>query len=121
MAQKTWKTTKKHFEYYCKCFAKWQGVFNLMNYKVWVVHEEYEGAAGFCRADMEGMCAVIGLTKEWGEVPSKERLNEVARHEALELLLAPMWHAVLARDLNRPWAESQRHSIIRTLEGILVD
>lgn len=116
-----YKLKKKHLKIYRRAVRLWLTNLNLLNWKVWVIFEEVEGAYGFCRACPEGMCAVIGLNPVWQvDKPTKAKLEEVAKHEALELLMAPLWHAVLARELNHSWAESQRHSIVRTLEEIMV-
>jgi hypothetical protein len=62
------------------------------------------------------MC--FGLAKEWPEKVTKEKLQSVARHEVLELLMQPIWHMVLERELDFKRAEAERHRVVRRLENI---
>ena len=113
-----YKLGKAHLAVYTKAVEEFVGWFGLSEWKLWVIIEPHDNAYGFCRADCPNQCAVIGLTPEWDVQPTEKELRKVALHEVFELLLAPMWHAVLARSLDENWANSQRHTIIRRLENI---
>ena len=118
MAHK-YKVLKKHFDIFQQECTKWLDLLNLFDFKVYYEQEHLESAYGSCCADMPGMVATLCLNTTWPEPVTDEKVRETARHEVLELLLQPLWHAVLARALDHDWAESQRHGAIRRLEALL--
>jgi hypothetical protein len=75
-----------------------------------------EGNAG---ANLVGRCATFFLGTYWDEEPAPERVRNTARHETLELLIAPLECLGRTRFLHdgELWAEA--HALIRRLEKIL--
>ena len=112
---------QRHLYVYRDAVYEFIRYFGLSEWKLWVEMEQFDGAYGFCRADCPSQSALIGLCPKWDINPSASELRKVARHEVLELLLSPMWHATLARCLDKDWAESQRHTVIRRLENLCHD
>jgi hypothetical protein len=116
---KKYKLTKKHLEIYEQAAMPWLSILGLSEWRVYFELMDLESAYACCSADLEGRVVLLGLAKVWHEPITKKKLIDSARHEVLELLLQPMWHAVLARSLDVDWAEGQRHAIVRRLEAML--
>jgi len=119
MPDKEYKITKKHLLIYQKECERWIKALSLGDFKAYYFTEALDGAYGACYADLEGMVCSLILNKTWPEPVTTEKIKDTARHEVLELLMQPLWHAVLCRELNGSWAGSQRHAVIRRLETFL--
>ena len=98
---------------------KWINLLGLTDFEVYYDHSDESGQYASCRADMPGMSAVLQLNASSDTKPTHAAVRRHARHEVLELLLQPLWHALLARELHFDWAQSERHAAIRRLENLL--
>ena len=114
---KRYHPTKAHKKLFRKTCEKWIDRFSLNDFKVYYDTEDLDSAYGACIADLPGQVVSLILADPWDEKITDEMVISTARHEVLELLLQPLWHAVLCRELNVDWASSQRHSAIRRLEA----
>ena len=118
-SEKKYRVTKRHIELFKRRVKYWLDRFGINEYQLYFEVEDVESAYGACIADLPGMVATIVLAEQWDEEITDEGIESTARHEAIELLMQPLWHATLCRELNIDWANSQRHTIIRRLERVL--
>jgi len=118
-SEKKYRVTKRHTELFKHHVKYWLDRLAITEYQVYFEVEDVDGAYGACLADLPGMVATIVLAEYWDDEITDDRIKSTARHEAIELLMQPLWHATLCRELNVDWANSQRHTIIRRLEAIL--
>lgn len=118
MGKKLYHPTKAHKKLFRKTCEKWIAILGLHDFKVYYTTEPLDSAYGACISDMPGMVASLSLADPCEYALTDELVVSTARHEVLELLTQPLWHAVLCRELNFDWACSQRHAIIRRLEAV---
>ena len=118
-SEKKYRVTKRHIELFKRRVKYWLDRFGINEYQLYFEVEDVEGAYGACIADLPGMVATIVLADPWYEPITRAKILDTARHEAIELLMQPLWHATLCRELNVDWANCQRHTIIRRLERVL--
>lgn len=107
------------FEIFKKTASTWLDILNLNDFKVYFQQEQMEDYEASCDSNLPSMIAMLSLNTHWPYPPSKKAVSRAARHEVIELLLQPIWHAVLARCLNVDWANAQRHAAVRRLEDLL--
>lgn len=116
----TYKTTNKQFEMFKTEVQKWIDVFGLLDWKVRFTHSDEEpSAGGWVSADWANGTAMICLTKTWPHKPKDAEVLNTARHEALELMMWPMFDVAISRYTTREHVEVARHKVIRTLENFL--
>ncbi len=65
---------------------------------------------------LRGRCATFILNLPWDDVPTRERLQQSALHEVLELLLAKLEDLACRRYVTRMEIREASHAIIRRLE-----
>ena len=118
-SEKKYRVTKQHRDLFKRTVEAWLKKLSITEYQVYYDTENIEGAYGACVANLPGMVATLILADPWDEPITRRGIIETARHEAIELLMQPLWHATLCRELNLNWANCQRHTIIRRLEKIL--
>jgi hypothetical protein len=109
------KTTKKDNELFKGEFLLWRERLGLTDWRVRFYHEQLKHPlAGCIAADLEARLVgvYLGFTVD-------HRIEELARHEALELLVSEL--DTLARDRHvRPEEiTAARHAVIRRLENLL--
>lgn len=109
------RTSKKDFETFKREFTRWQERLGLTEWRVRFHHERIdESMAAYIRADLEGRLVSVFLGFRIDHT-----IEEVARHEALELLVADMDNLASYRFVRHDEIEMARHSVIRRLERLL--
>jgi hypothetical protein len=109
------KTTKAQFEAFKGEFQRWQGLLGLTYWRVRFHHEPLDGgrAACICPDCCSWVVGVyLGFTID-------HSLEELARHEALELLLAHVNWLPSQRYVREEEIDAARHAVIRRLENFL--
>lgn len=90
----------------------------------WCVYYEFDNdqgmdCIGWCSASYPDRVATIGLSQYWISKPTKSIINDTARHEVLEMLVAPVWYMVNARYIDVDSANAERHAVIRRIENYM--
>jgi len=113
------QTNKRHFQIYKKECEKWVQRLGLQRYRITYRHEEIEERIyGYCQANIEAGCAAIGLNKEWeDEDVTDYMLRQTAFHEVVELLFQRFYQLAESRYATESEIETERHTIIRSLES----
>jgi len=91
----------KDYKLFQSEFKKWQQKFGLMGYKVYFKHEPIEG----CHADITGTIGEFVATARLNSKRTKEEklersVVEIAKHEAIHLLLRKLEDLGKSRYLN---------------------
>lgn len=108
------KTTPKDFERFKAEFRRWQKRLGLTDYRSDFFHGGLQpDDAGYCETDIESCVVKVTFANPPGNTPDR-----VARHEALELLLAELWILAQYRWVRRDELEAARHRVIRRLENL---
>lgn len=114
------KTTKKEFETFKREFRRWQKRLGLTDWKVYFSHEPLEEAYAQVTSSMLGATATVTLTTEV-EDHAADGFDAAAsaRHEALELLVAPLEALAISRHVASGSVEIEKHRVVRRLENLL--
>lgn len=118
------KTTKAQFEVFKKAGEGWQQRLGLMDWEIYFMHGDCGEAYGQTCCSTNDRVATITLTKDsWDDLHplNEDTLHQVALHEVLHVLFAPMYAAAEKRFASRDEIDSAEHSIIRHLERIISD
>jgi hypothetical protein len=109
------KTTRAQFETFKRQFGQWQRNLGLTEWRIRFLHERTDSDVAACvEAHCESRIAVVVL----GLVCDCP-MEEVARHEALELLLSVFEDVARARYIRPDDVVQARHAVIRRLENLL--
>jgi len=109
------KTTRKQFEVFKSEFLRWYERLGLTEWRVRFHHERLEkGVCACVCADCESRLAPVYL----GFVLDHS-IEEVARHEALELLMSEFEDVARSRYVRPDDVVQARHAVIRRLENLL--
>ena len=114
-----YRTTQAHFRIFREEVLRLMEAWGLHDWKAYFAHKELEDARGQCGANLVGRCATFFLGTYWDEEPTPERVRNTARHETLELLIAPLECLGRTRFLHDGELRAEAHALIRRLEKIL--
>ncbi len=113
-------TTKGHFRIFREEVLRLLEAWGLQDWKPYFRHQKIdEDARAQCGTNLVGRCATFFLGLQWEEEPTPEKVRDSARHEALELLVAPLECLARTRFLHDAEIRVEAHALIRRLEKIL--
>ena len=119
---KQMKTTKEDFEIFKKRCEYWRKELGLHRWKVYYEHKKTTDDESYAetRPNTSDRIASIVLDTRWDSEPkTPEKLDEIAKHEILHLLLAPLHYLARQRNfLNDEYATAE-HEIVWLLEQSL--
>jgi hypothetical protein len=112
------KTSKKDFEQFKKEFMRWVEIFGLKDWEIFFKLEPVEGGFAQCSSSLTGRITRISLSPEY---EAGERFDPVksGKHEAIELLLAPLYNNAICRFVSEEELKEASHTIVRILEKVL--
>ena len=115
-----YKTTAKDFALFKRECKWWIERFGLADWDVMWSHEQDDpGTMANCRSDY-AMQATITLNAVWEATrPTEKEIKLTAKHEAMELLLAPLAILANARYVDRDSIPRESHAIINRLMRVL--
>lgn len=109
------KTTAKDFEKFKSEFRRRQEQLGLLNYEIHFEHKELGDNDAELEYFRQPCAAVVRLnTNRYSHT-----VEQSAKHEALELLLAPARSAAIRRELREDEANEIFHSIIQCLMRVV--
>lgn len=115
------KTTKAQFATFKREFLKWQKKLNLMDYKTYFVHVKLTRRY-YAQVQTSVSNHVVTVSMNAELLPHELkgfRPAPCGKHEAFELLLAPLNDLAGERYASRDQIQEAVHRIIRTLETVL--
>lgn len=117
------KTTKKDFDYFKVQCLKWQNKLGIINWAVHFDHKSLEDVYAKTAWKTQDMMAVVQLNTTWDKLRPKnnKELDRLALHEMMHVLLAPLVSEAEWRYASQDGIDTAEHSIVRSLENILVD
>lgn len=113
------KTTKEDFEYFQKCFKKWQEKFQLNCY--WVYFYRCKLEESYSRIVINGAVASVHFATEWeeeGRGKTEQEIDKLARHECLHLLLGKIANLAVNRFVSENELREEEEFLVRKLEYI---
>ena len=115
-----YKTTAKDFALFKRECRAWIEKFGLADWDILWAHEKDDpGILANCRTDYNRQ-ATISLNAVWQETqPTDVEIKLTAKHEAMELLLAPLLILANARFIDRDSVPRETHAIINRLMRVL--
>ncbi len=117
-----YKTTKKDFVLFKQEVRKWIDILGLKSWDLDIVHKnngDMPSAVGWCRFNLIGRCATIGLAEKWELEITDKSIRKTAFHEVSELLTARLNVVASERCITQAEIEESVHELIRTLENVL--
>ena len=120
--RKNVKLTNKDFQLFKKECKKWISRFELHDWDIVYEFTRNSGDAGGCHTKYEDCQAIIKFDMEFvdGHLISKSvHIKEIAKHEMIELMLAPINILGKSRAFDESEFNHQRHRIIMKLMRIL--
>ena len=111
------RTSKGDFVKFRKCFGKWQEKLGMQNYEILFEHVALEGNDAELEYFGPPCAAVVRLNKETGTMP--RTMDDLPKHEAIELLLAPLGRMARKRDFQEDVMEMASHSIVQSLMRVI--
>ncbi len=106
-------TSKKDFLEFQKCFRKWQAKFGALNYEIIFRHLKLDDNDAQLEYFRQPCAAVVTLNTDPTE--DSRSLDNLAKHEAIELLLAPARSVAMRRCIREDELETEFHSIVQAL------
>ena len=116
------KLTNKDFQLFKKECNKWINKFELHDWDIVYEFTRNSGDAGGCSTKYEDCQAIIKFDMEFvdGHLISKStHIKEIAKHEMIELMLAPINILGKSRVFDETEFNHQRHRIIMKLMRML--
>ena len=115
------KTSKKDFERFKKEFLRWVDIFGLKDWEINFDRRFIEKGFAECATSLTGRIATITLTTELKNEVDIKCFNpeDSGKHEAIELLLAPLEINARYRYVSSDEIEEATHTIVRILEKVL--
>ena len=107
----------KQFTLFRSECAKWLDRLSLHEWEVNYVLRPMEEAQAWCSANLEGREATIGLNPD--EKMTDAEVRACAKHECLELLIAPLDVIATRRYVTPSEIDCARHAVVRRLEHAL--
>jgi len=113
------KTTKKDFEAFKAAFSYYQDLFGLKDWRVCFEHGDAHQAYAEIFANCEGRIATVVFADKCDEcgLVGYDPVN-TGRHEALELLIAPLKDLARKRTFSEDDLDASSHAVIRRLENL---
>lgn len=121
MAGKANKTTAEHFGWFKDAVNRWQKELGLTDWNIQLRHEALESALATTYANNAGAVATIALNTSWNEldIPTKERIERVALHEVIHVLLSDLSYLAECRYTSKEEIDVAEHKTVRRLEQVL--
>lgn len=114
------KTTKQDFNYFKERVHHWQKELGLMDWSIYVRHDNLNDKMGETRYADEAGVATIILGKDWlDDTVTNAHLDRVAMHEGCHLLFSNLITEAKARYANEYDIDRAEHHIIRVLENVI--
>ena len=112
------KTSKTDFFEFQKCFCKWQEKFGILNYEIIFQHKLLDDNDAELEYFRQPCAAIVRLNTEPSD--SKRSMDELAKHEAVELFLAPARSVAMRRCIREDELETEFHSVVQALMRVVV-
>ncbi len=110
------RTTPAHFKVFTKEILRLMKVFGLQDWKPYFYHQNVQDGRASCSTLLAGRTASFRLSLDWGDEPTVQAIKSTAKHETLELLVAPLEILASARFVTADEIREAAHAIIRRLE-----
>jgi hypothetical protein len=111
------KTSKKDFEQFQKSFRKYQERLGVVNYEVIFQHMKLDDNDAELEYFRQPCAVVARLNTEMSD--NGRTMDNLAKHEAIELLLAPMRSAATRRTLDEGDLNEICHSVVQALVRVV--
>lgn len=115
-------TTKAHYEHYCKEVRRWCRVLGVTGWQIYFEHcdcEDKFARVAYCYRD-GAATFMFPLERDTLHHPlNKKTISWAARHEALHLLLSPLWTIGAERFTTREELDTVEEQIVAKLEAAL--
>ncbi len=117
------KTTKQDFDLFKRHCNYFIDLFGLKNWYIEYAYELLEDKESMVSAMLYSRTGKITLSTELDSDRSniKEYIKTIALHEIIELLLMPLFFLADERYTTREQLEDARHSIIQTLQKVILN
>jgi hypothetical protein len=113
------RLTKKHEKQFWGRVTDWIARFRVID---WTIHKKTndrdEGdseSLADCTSQVEFKTAIITLHREWPIKPTAKALDEIACHEVLHVVLAPLMALAEDRFVTQQQLDDAEHEIIRVV------
>ncbi len=116
------KTTAKHFEIFKAECKECLEMFGLRDFEIKYDHSDYrKNNTASCTSNSVNRWATLRLNIAWDDywTITEDAIKKCARHEVIELLLAPLINCAESRYVSESEIDEQAHRVIRTLENVL--
>jgi hypothetical protein len=108
--------TVAHSKKFRRFVGKWAEIFKLADWKLtYKFRQEPSHNLAECCPDAENKQAEVYLFREWDIEPTSSTLDEIAAHEVLHVLFAPLMRLAGERFVTEKELEIEEHNIIRVL------
>jgi hypothetical protein len=114
-----YKLSQDEFRFFCKRCRYYMEVLGLRRWKVYYAFDSLEGERGSCTVDVSGGVATITLSRVWEHEPSKEAIDQTAKHEMLHLLFGRLRANAGTRFIGEAEVVESIHEIIRVFEKLI--
>jgi len=111
------KTSKKDFEEFQKSFRKYQELLGVQNFEIIFEHRKLDDNDAELEFFRQPCAAVARLNTQRSD--SGRSIDNLAKHEAIELLLAPLRSAAMRRDVAEDEVNERAHSVVQALMRLL--
>jgi len=110
----------KDFELFKKEFKRWQEKFGLNGWRVYFKYESFGDGYANITIDLEDVCATVRLN-ESSSKENKElrKIEDIAKHEAIHLLLANLAQLGRRRYINTSELYIAEEELAHRLEGLI--
>lgn len=116
------KTTRKDFEEFKRNCLKWQNKLGITNWSIYFEHCPAKGTYAKTHWNTVQMAATIQFATYWDSTRPKNsyEIDKLALHEVVHVLLAPLVSEAEYRYTSLDAIESAEHSIVRSLENLIL-
>ena len=111
------RTNKKDFLAYQKAFRKYQELLGCKNFEIIFEHRKLDDNDAELEYFRQPCAAVARLNTQRSD--SGRSIDNLAKHEAIELLLAPLRSAASRRDVAEDEVNEKTHSVVQALMRIV--
>lgn len=115
MKRTHWETTIGDFHHFVKCVNRHMVALNLQNwiYKFTHLDSEEDEELASVKALAKTRVAEFNLSVTWCVQPTKRHIDEVAFHEVLHVLMAPLMDLAENRYATKDALDDAEHDVIR--------
>lgn len=113
-----YQTTKKDYDKFKQETKYWVDKLGLYDFEITVAHDQTnDDALAEATVNREACWANSTLQHNWDAPPYAGQIERVAFHEAMEIVLSPLWMLAERRFVTPDELEQAKHTIIKRLEN----